>query len=115
MLRTFSISVFFFNDTTTAEIYTLSLHDALPIFDITAASTDNESGIAGYSWPTISGWTGAGGSAALPHNQFSRAPSSAGTNNVTASNGAGTPSSNGRFTPPADAAGPTRAAPSAGS
>src|SRR3712207_8609467 len=26
------ISVFFFNDTATAEIYTLSLHDALPIW-----------------------------------------------------------------------------------
>src|SRR5437773_10796881 len=30
----FSFSVFFFfNDTATTEIYTLSLHDALPIFD----------------------------------------------------------------------------------
>src|SRR5438093_10305653 len=27
-----SISFFFFNDTSTAEIYTLSLHDALPIY-----------------------------------------------------------------------------------
>src|SRR2546427_7075840 len=26
--------IFFFNDTATTEIYTLSLHDALPIFDI---------------------------------------------------------------------------------
>ena len=25
--------VFFFNDTATTEIYTLSLHDALPIYD----------------------------------------------------------------------------------
>src|SRR5256885_17199433 len=29
--RTMSISFFFFNDTATTEIYTLSLHDALPI------------------------------------------------------------------------------------
>src|SRR2546422_5749111 len=29
--RTFSSSLFFFNDTATTEIYTLSLHDALPI------------------------------------------------------------------------------------
>src|SRR3712207_9255955 len=29
-------SVFFFNDTATTEIYTLSLHDALPIFSATA-------------------------------------------------------------------------------
>src|SRR5256885_8311482 len=34
MLRTLSISIFFFfNDTATTEIYTLSLHDALPISD----------------------------------------------------------------------------------
>ena len=30
--RRLSGSVFFFNDTATIEIYTLSLHDALPIF-----------------------------------------------------------------------------------
>src|SRR5690348_18361452 len=29
------LSFFFFNDTATTEIYTLSLHDALPIFQIT--------------------------------------------------------------------------------
>src|SRR2546423_1128624 len=28
-----NVSLFFFNDTATTEIYTLSLHDALPIFD----------------------------------------------------------------------------------
>ena len=39
---------FFFNDTATTEIYTLSLHDALPIFDIsgkTAIVTGGSSGI----------------------------------------------------------------------
>src|SRR2546427_2053719 len=30
--RTSSAAVFFFNDTATTEIYTLSLHDALPIY-----------------------------------------------------------------------------------
>src|SRR6201999_4636498 len=30
----YHISFFFFNDTATTEIYTLSLHDALPIFDV---------------------------------------------------------------------------------
>src|SRR3712207_8336103 len=30
--RTSTLFVFFFNDTATTEIYTLSLHDALPIF-----------------------------------------------------------------------------------
>src|SRR2546426_6260302 len=32
MLPTSSTTFFFFNDTATTEIYTLSLHDALPIF-----------------------------------------------------------------------------------
>src|SRR2546426_8131623 len=31
---------FFFNDTATTEIYTLSLHDALPIFRTTCRSSD---------------------------------------------------------------------------
>src|SRR3712207_7175339 len=31
MLRTYPLFFFFFNDTATTEIYTLSLHDALPI------------------------------------------------------------------------------------
>src|SRR3712207_7091212 len=32
---------FFFNDTATTEIYTLSLHDALPICDVAAALSSN--------------------------------------------------------------------------
>src|SRR2546425_12864858 len=31
VLLSYNISLFFFNDTATTEIYTLSLHDALPI------------------------------------------------------------------------------------
>src|SRR5256712_4018532 len=34
MSAIFSLFFFFFNDTATTEIYTLSLHDALPIFDL---------------------------------------------------------------------------------
>src|SRR5207253_6349878 len=34
LLRSFSFRVFFFNDTATTEIYTLSLHDALPILEV---------------------------------------------------------------------------------
>src|SRR5256885_13035157 len=34
-----AFSFFFFNDTATTEIYTLSLHDALPIFMIVEAMT----------------------------------------------------------------------------
>src|SRR5215469_10137567 len=38
-----SLSVFFFNDTATTEIYTLSLHDALPIWpNIAALAVRNE-------------------------------------------------------------------------
>src|SRR5256885_14464284 len=33
MLFPLRLSFFFFNDTATTEIYTLSLHDALPIYD----------------------------------------------------------------------------------
>src|SRR5258708_32179372 len=36
-------SSFFFNDTATTEIYTLSLHDALPIYQFTYAREDHRS------------------------------------------------------------------------
>src|SRR3712207_7749279 len=34
------VELIFFNDTATTEIYTLSLHDALPIFDIEGSWSD---------------------------------------------------------------------------
>src|SRR5438093_10223266 len=37
----FLCSFFFFNDTATTEIYTLSLHDALPISDDLASGVEN--------------------------------------------------------------------------
>src|SRR2546421_6487463 len=40
MIPSMTISFFFFNDTATTEIYTLSLHDALPIWDISAADAE---------------------------------------------------------------------------
>src|SRR5256885_12279992 len=43
-----NFSFFFFNDTATTEIYTLSLHDALPIC----------SGAAASSWKTLPTWRG---------------------------------------------------------
>src|SRR2546421_13037711 len=38
-------SFFFFNDTATTEIYTLSLHDALPICTVSTVFSDRASGI----------------------------------------------------------------------
>ena len=45
---------FFFNDTATTEIYTLSLHDALPIF-ISVIDTVVENG--GRSQPSYLAWS----------------------------------------------------------
>src|SRR5260370_19824569 len=39
MLLATALLLFFFNDTATTEIYTLSLHDALPILELPAEST----------------------------------------------------------------------------
>src|SRR3712207_8420931 len=42
---------FFFNDTATTEIYTLSLHDALPICRVQRRTGGARSGWASASWP----------------------------------------------------------------
>src|SRR5437868_14741409 len=39
LLLRFIFLFFFFNDTATTEIYTLSLHDALPIYDVVRLAT----------------------------------------------------------------------------
>src|SRR5690242_21061212 len=49
VLYHFLIFFFFFNDTATTEIYTLSLHDALPISDAPFASRSSMSGNEGDS------------------------------------------------------------------
>src|SRR5258708_26813769 len=41
-MRPLILSFFFFNDTATTEIYTLSLHDALPIYALAARQNDTE-------------------------------------------------------------------------
>src|SRR2546430_5114887 len=43
--------IFFFNDTATTEIYTLSLHDALPIYIGALAVVNDGSGTIGGSTP----------------------------------------------------------------
>src|SRR6266511_6470434 len=45
--------LFFFNDTATTEIYTLSLHDALPISASTTSSSPRSRGTCGW-WPSTS-------------------------------------------------------------
>src|SRR5206468_11082728 len=46
---TFILFFFFFNDTATTEIYTLSLHDALPICDVAMQITLNQVNLALYA------------------------------------------------------------------
>src|SRR3712207_8797632 len=41
---------FFFNDTATTEIYTLSLHDALPIYCLKSAGGHPDSSDGGSTW-----------------------------------------------------------------
>src|SRR2546430_11489050 len=45
---------FFFNDTATTEIYTLSLHDALPIWQFRALSGYSAASLDRFVWPV--GW-----------------------------------------------------------
>src|SRR6266850_146012 len=46
LLALFPFARFFFNDTATTEIYTLSLHDALPIFQVDPANIEAFSKLA---------------------------------------------------------------------
>src|SRR5256885_3301817 len=46
---------FFFNDTATTEIYTLSLHDALPIFALNAAVEAARAGEQGRGFAVVAG------------------------------------------------------------
>src|SRR5690348_17800554 len=60
---------FFFNDTATTEIYTLSLHDALPIFGEFRCGCDLDGphrfpahgGCRAFPWPVSRGVAGGGG------------------------------------------------------
>src|SRR2546430_10440545 len=47
--------IFFFNDTATTEIYTLSLHDALPIWSFRRSTTNISATGKTISWSRISG------------------------------------------------------------
>src|SRR2546427_899001 len=55
--RPFGVSFFFFNDTATTEIYTLSLHDALPIWvkvlGIASANASATGRRSANDWPRL--------------------------------------------------------------
>src|SRR2546429_5349051 len=54
MLVVLTCAVFFFNDTATTEIYTLSLHDALPIFHWGSGQIIEEASfVSNYTEPSI--------------------------------------------------------------
>src|SRR5256885_17031709 len=51
LLSLFLFIFFFFNDTATTEIYTLSLHHALPISDAAAVFACASAGFLIWNWP----------------------------------------------------------------
>src|SRR2546426_12365821 len=53
-----SVFFFFFNDTATTEIYTLSLHDALPIWNVNGIEIENSSqvrAVANETYDNVAG------------------------------------------------------------
>src|SRR3712207_7257019 len=51
------MSFFFFNDTATTEIYTFSLHDALPIFlNLMDVLGIERARYVGHDWGAVAGW-----------------------------------------------------------
>src|SRR5260221_13782396 len=50
-----TLFLFFFNDTATTEIYTLSLHDALPISETEIATGCRNACCSQTGWPTAGG------------------------------------------------------------
>src|SRR5260370_785889 len=55
--QTDSATAFLFNDTATTEIYTLSLHDALPIYDTTLTTFDHITAVSLVSGSSADGAT----------------------------------------------------------
>src|SRR5207245_1666065 len=71
-----------------------------------ASSSDGQSGVASYTWPTVSGWTGSGGSAAA-HTYTLNGASGNASVSVTATNNAAGTSSAGTFSITADSTAPS--------
>src|SRR3712207_9219460 len=70
------VCVFFFNDTATTEIYTLSLHDALPILPGRARTVTESSPLAPVGWggTSTSVWGSPVPSTARTFSRSSRSP-----------------------------------------
>ncbi len=76
-------------------------------FDVTASSTDAQTGVASYSFPTLgAGWSQTGSGATRTYT-YVDAAATPGAKNVTATNGAGNGSANGTFTVSNDTTTPT--------
>src|SRR2546429_5916664 len=84
-----SYAFFFFNDTATTEIYTLSLHDALPILALLLHLLDRAERLLGHAtttsrrpsastWPTSGRLNSGGGSVPLRDRKSTRLNSSHG-------------------------------------
>ena len=74
-------------------------------FTVTASgSTDPQSGLAGYTYPTLSGWTNLGGDYSFDNTAGTQ------TGSVTAQNNAGLSSAGASFTAQSDSAAPTSSA-----
>src|SRR5207302_844018 len=77
-------------------------------FTVTATSTDAQSGVASYAFPTLTGFTASGTGAAKTYS-WSGSPSSPGAQNVTANNNATLTSAGGALTVSADSTAPSTA------
>ena len=76
-------------------------------FDVTASSTDAQTGVASYSFPALgAGWSQTGSGATRTYT-YVDAAATPGAKNVTATNGAGNGSANGTFTVSNDTTTPT--------
>ena len=77
-------------------------------FDVSASSTDGESGVASYSFPALgAGWSASGTGATRTYSFTNAAGDPAEPNNVTATNNAGQSSAPGSFTVTADSSAPS--------
>ncbi|HEY7396767.1 MAG TPA: Ig-like domain-containing protein [Gaiellaceae bacterium] len=74
-------------------------------FNVTASASDAQSGIAIYAWPAVTGWTGAGGTAAA-HSYTLNGASGNASPSVTATNNTGLTSPAGGFAITADSTAP---------